>query len=218
MTENLKDKKTLRPAVFLDRDGTINEDKGYIGDPEDIVLISGAAEAIKKLNERGIPVIVITNQSGLARGFYTEADLDTVNERLDALLKAKGAHIDGLYYCPHHPDDKCGCRKPETKLIAEAARDHNIDLARSVMVGDKYSDMELGRRAGMTDVLVLTGYGAVALEELKQGVMGGLEGFFEAGGGGRGLADLDFVAEDLGEAVAWILSEDGPLCKDKGQL
>jgi len=218
MTENMKDKKTLRAAVFLDRDGTINEDKGYIGNPDDIVLIAGAAEAIKKLNERHIPVIVITNQSGLARGFYREADLERVNKRLEALLKEKGAHIDGLYYCPHHPDDKCECRKPQTELIMDAARDHETDLARSVMVGDKYSDMELGRRAGMTDVLVLTGYGTVALEELKQGVMGGLEGFFEAGGGGRGLSDLDFVAEDLGEAVAWILSEDGPLCKDKGQL
>jgi len=218
MTENIKNKKTLRAAVFLDRDGTINEDRGYIGDPDDIVLIAEAAEAIKKLNEQGIPVIVITNQSGLARGFYREADLVRVNKRLDALLKAKGAHIDGLYYCPHHPDDNCECRKPETKLIMEAARDHGIDLTRSVMVGDKTSDMELGLRAAMTRVLVLTGYGPVALEELKHGTGGGegLEGFYRAGGGGRGLADLDFVAEDLGEAAQWILSEDGPLMEYKG--
>jgi len=214
----MKTKKSLKPAVFLDRDGTINEDKGYIGDADDIVLIAGAAEAIKKLNERGIPVIVITNQSGLARGFYTEADLERVNKRLERLLKAEGAEIDGLYYCPHHPDDNCECRKPETKLLTEAALEHDIELPQSVMVGDKTSDMELGQRTAMTDVLVLTGYGPMALEELKHGTVGGggLEGFYGAGGGGRGLADLDFVAEDLGEAVEWMLSEDGPLSEYKG--
>ncbi len=192
--------KTLVPAVILDRDGTINEDRGYIGAPEDVVLIAGAAEAIKELNKRDIPVIVITNQSGLARGFYTEQDLGVVNKRLEALLEAEGARIDGLFYCPHHPDEHCECRKPETGLIDEAARGHDIDLSRSVMVGDKASDMELARRTGMMSVLVLTGYGPVALEEIKHGI----------GGGGHGLSNLDFVAEDLGEAVEWMLAEDGP--------
>jgi len=198
--------KNLLPAVILDRDGTINHDKGYIGAPEDIVLIDGAAEAIKKLNTIGIPVIVITNQSGLARGFYKEADLRAVNKRLDDLLETEGAHIDGLYYCPHHPDDDCECRKPRLGLITEAAQEHNIDLAQSVMVGDKLSDMELAHRAGMRSVLVLTGYGPVALEELKQGA----GGMAEEEGAGRGLLDLDFVATDLSEAVEWMLSEDGP--------
>lgn len=202
----MSDDNNLNPAVFLDRDGTINEDRGYIGDPNDVVLIEGAAEAIKKLNKRGIPVIVITNQSGLARDFYTEADLQAVNKRLTDLLETEGAHIEGLYYCPHHPDDNCECRKPELGLIEEATSEHDIDLNHSVMVGDKLSDMELGHRGGMKSVLVLTGYGPVALEELRQGV-GGIE---ESEGVGRGLLDQDFVAVDLGEAVEWMLSEDGP--------
>ncbi len=209
-------KKIPAPAVFLDRDGTINDDKGYIGSPDDVVLIPGAAVAIKKLNELSIPVIVITNQSGIGRGYYGEAELKTVNKRLDDLLLAEGAHIDGLYYCPHLPEDKCLCRKPATGLIEEAAQEHSIELSKSVIIGDKVSDMELGREAGMKSVLVLTGYGALALEEIRQGTGGsrGLSGF---GGDGRGLSDLAFVAEDLSDAVEWILSSEGPLGTYKGQ-
>lgn len=204
------------PAVFLDRDGTINEDRDYIGDPEDVVLIRGAAEAIKELNEQGIPVIVITNQSGIGRGYYGVAEFQAVNERLDELLRAKGAHIDGLYYCPHHPEDKCECRKPGTALIEEAAAEHNVNLSKSVIVGDKVSDMELGQKAGMKSVLVLSGYGPLAMEEIRQGTggKGGLQGF---GGDGRGLSDLGFVAEDLLDAVEWILSIDGPLGGEIGE-
>jgi len=202
----MMDNKKLRAAVFLDRDGTINEDRGYIGDPDNIVLIEGAAEAVKELNRRDIPVIVITNQSGLARGFYTSADLLAVNNQMKTLLHAKGAHIDGLYFCPHHPEDNCECRKPETGLLLKAAHEHGIDLAQSVIIGDKVSDMELGTRANMVKVLVLTGYGPIALEELRAG-SGGAE---EEAGAGRGLLDQDFVAHDLGDAVEWILSEDGP--------
>ena len=208
-----------RRAVFLDRDGTINEDRGYIGDPEDVALIAYAAEAIKKLNEQDIPVIVITNQSGIGRGYYGEAELKAVNKRFEDLLLEYEAHIEGLYYCPHLPTEGCECRKPATRLINEAANDHDIDLKESVMVGDKVSDMELGQRAGMKSVLVLTGYGPMALEEIKQGTGGrdGLEGFTGFGGAGRGLSDLDYVAEDLAEAVEWMLSADGPLGSGKGQ-
>lgn len=207
--------KTLHPAVFLDRDGTINDDRGYIKDPDEIVLIAGATEAIKKLNEQGIPVIIITNQSGIGRGYYGEAEFAAVNRRLEELLTQEGAHIDGTYHCPHHPEDNCECRKPGTALVEKAAEAHGIDLSRSVIIGDKVSDMELGKRAGMERVLVLTGYGPLALEEIKEGSgwSGGLGGF---GGDGRGLSDLHFVAEDLREAVEWILSGDGPLGSDKG--
>ncbi|MFQ5428332.1 MAG: D-glycero-alpha-D-manno-heptose-1,7-bisphosphate 7-phosphatase [Thermodesulfobacteriota bacterium] len=208
--------KTLHPAVFLDRDGTINEDRGYIGVPEDVSLIAGATEAIKELNKQGIPVIIITNQSGIGRGYYGEDELKAVNKRLEELLRAEGAHIDGIYHCPHHPDDGCECRKPGTKLLEEAALAHDIDLAQSVIVGDKVSDLELGYRAAMQKVLVLTGYGPLALEEIRQGT-GGQVGFEGFGGAGRGLSDLDYVAQDLREAVEWILSDDGPLGSDKGQ-
>ncbi len=210
MSKEDKSKTGQRPGVFLDRDGTINEDRGYIGDPAEVVLIKGSAEAIRRLNKRGIPVIVLTNQSGIGRGYYDKKELEAVNRRLDKLLAGKGAHVDGIYYCPHRPDENCGCRKPGTKLLDEAARAHGIDLSRSVMVGDKVSDMELARRAGMKRVLVLTGYGSIALEEVRQGT-GGAEGLGGFGGDGRGLADLDLVATDLAEAIDWILSEDGPL-------
>jgi len=210
MSENKNRSRWLRPGVFLDRDGTINEDRGYIGDPADVVLIDGAAEAIKRLNRLGVPVIVLTNQSGIGRGYYTRADLEAVNKRLVELLEEKGAHVDGIYWCPHRPDENCECRKPGTRLLEDAADEHGIDLVRSVMVGDKVSDLELARRVGMKRVLVLTGYGELALEEIRQGTggAGGLGGF---GGDGRGLSDLDLVATDISDAIDWILSEDGPL-------
>ncbi len=210
MSENRNRNRWLRPGVFLDRDGTINEDRGYIGDPADVVLIDGAAEAIRRLNRLGVPVIVLTNQSGIGRGYYNRTDLVAVNKRLSELLEEKGAHVDGIYWCPHRPDENCECRKPGTKLLEDAADEHGIDLARSVMVGDKISDLELARRVGMKRVLVLTGYGELTLEEIRQGT-GGAEGLSGFGGDGRGLADLDLVATDISDAIDWILSEDGPL-------
>ena len=216
MSEERTKKNWTRPAVFLDRDGTINEDRGYIGDPDDVVLIKGAAEAIRRLNGLGIPVVVITNQSGIGRGYYTEAGLQAVNKRLEELLGEKGAHVEAIYFCPHRPDENCECRKPGTKLLEKAAEEHCIDLRRSVMVGDKVSDLELARRVGMRRVLVLTGYGEIALEEVRQGT-GGAEGLSGFGGDGRGLGDLDYVATDLGDAIDWILSEDGPLWRDEAE-
>jgi D,D-heptose 1,7-bisphosphate phosphatase len=107
MSENKHRNRWLRPGVFLDRDGTINEDRGYIGDPSDVVLIDGAAEAIRRLNRLGVPVIVLTNQSGIGRGYYNRTDLVAVNKRLGELLEEKGAHVDGIYWCPHRPDENC---------------------------------------------------------------------------------------------------------------
>jgi D-glycero-D-manno-heptose 1,7-bisphosphate phosphatase len=175
------------PAVFLDRDGTINEDTGYVSDPDDLRVLPGAAEAIKRLNEEGIKVIVITNQSGVGRGYFTASDLRAVNERLEELLRLDGALLDGIYYCPHRPDERCGCRKPETGLIVRAASDHGIDLKRSFVVGDKAADVGMAKRAGARGILVLTGMGAEEKERLEE--------------------RADFVAKDILNAIMWILED-----------
>lgn len=155
-----------RPAVFLDRDGTLNEDRGYVGFQRDFVWLPGAVEAVRRLNEAGLAVVVVTNQAGVARGFYTEADVLRLHEEVQADLAAAGARVDAFYYAPHHlkgvvekyavhhPD-----RKPGTGMFERAARDLGLDLAASFMVGDKESDITPGRLLGMTTVLVRTGYG-----------------------------------------------------------
>lgn len=155
-------------ALFLDRDGTINVEAEYLSDPDRVELIPGSAEAIREANEAGIRVIVITNQSGVARGLHSEADVLAVHRRLEELLAAHRARLDALYYCPHHPDvgsppyrKVCNCRKPKTGMLEQAAKSHGIDLASSFVVGDKCSDIEAGRNARCGTVLVLTGYGRI---------------------------------------------------------
>jgi D-glycero-D-manno-heptose 1,7-bisphosphate phosphatase len=182
----------MTAAVFIDRDGTINVDYGYINDPEKVELIPKAANAIKLLNEKGFLVIVISNQAGIARQIMTEDELQLVNKRLMKKLLLKGAIIDQIYYCPHHPEiglypyrRNCSCRKPEPGMILRAQRDFNIDLSRSFVVGDKVSDVELGKRAGVRSILVLTGK-------------------TQNGDG----SDSDHVAKDLFDAVKWILSNE----------
>jgi D-glycero-D-manno-heptose 1,7-bisphosphate phosphatase len=157
-------------AIFIDRDGTINEDSGYISTPDDLIIYPFAAEAVRLINESNLKAIVITNQSGIARGIYTEADLDAIHNRMLEELARDGAHIDAIYYCPHHPrigDDRyrkmCDCRKPGTGMLRQAAREHDIDLARSYVIGDKASDINLATNAGARGVLVLTGYGRETL-------------------------------------------------------
>jgi D-glycero-D-manno-heptose 1,7-bisphosphate phosphatase len=157
---------TKQPAVFLDRDGTINEQMGYINHISRFVLLPGVGRAIRKLNEHNIPVVVVTNQSGLARGYFPALLLDEVHEKMEQQLADGGAHIDGLYICPHHPEAKekkyrkaCNCRKPKIGLLEQAAADLNLDLTRSFMVGDRWSDLKCGVAAGSTSILVLTGYG-----------------------------------------------------------
>jgi D-glycero-D-manno-heptose 1,7-bisphosphate phosphatase len=143
---------TPRPAVFLDRDGTIIHDAEYVGNPDDVQLLPGAARAIARLNARALPVIVVTNQSGIARGLLTQDQYEAVQARLDELLAAEGAHVDGSYSCPHHPDftGACDCRKPGTLLYRQAAAERSIDLARSAFLGDRWRDvapaLELGGR------------------------------------------------------------------------
>jgi D-glycero-D-manno-heptose 1,7-bisphosphate phosphatase len=148
---------TSRPAVFLDRDGTIIEDVGYLGDPDGVRIIPGAAEAIARLNQAGIPAVVVTNQSGIARGLLDEAAYQATRARLDRLLGDRGARLDGHYHCPHHPaiTGPCDCRKPGLLLYRRAAEDLRLDLRASWWVGDQTRDVEpataLGGRGIMID-------------------------------------------------------------------
>jgi D-glycero-D-manno-heptose 1,7-bisphosphate phosphatase len=159
-------------AIFIDRDGTINEDVGYLSRPDDLVIYPWAAEAISLVNAAGMKAIIITNQSGVARGIYSEEALRVIHERLLEALRREGARIDAVYYCPHHPRiggeryrRECDCRKPEPGMLHRAAREHDIDLARSYVIGDKASDIRLAARAGASGVLVLTGYGRETLAD-----------------------------------------------------
>lgn len=148
-----RDGGTGRAAVFLDRDGTVIVDRHYLGDPAGVELIPGAAEAIRTLNGAGITVLLVTNQSGIGRGFFTEGDFKAVQARLMTLLAQRGARLDGVYHCPHAPDQNppCDCRKPYPGLFLRAAAEHDIELARSFLVGDRPRDVEpalaLGARA-----------------------------------------------------------------------
>ena len=146
-----------RPAVFLDRDGTIIHDAEYIGDPADVRLLPGAARAVARLNALGRPVIVVTNQSGIARGLLAIADYEAVRGRLDALLAAEGARIDASYMCPHHPDftGPCDCRKPGTLLYRRAAAEYDIDLSRSAFVGDRWRDVAAALELGGRGILIV---------------------------------------------------------------
>lgn len=156
----------MRRAVFLDRDGTINIEKEYLYRINDFEFIEGVQEAIRLLNEAGIMVVVVTNQSGVARGYYTEEDVESLHRHIANELKISGAHIDAWLYCPHHPDGRgsyalpCDCRKPLPGMLNNAATRYNIDLENSTMIGDKLADIEAGKTAGCRTILVRTGYGA----------------------------------------------------------
>lgn len=160
-----------RPAVFLDRDGTINVEAGYIHELQNLNLIPGAAEAIRGLNQLGVPVILVTNQSGPARGYYPESWIHELHKRLVRLLADEGACLDALYYCPHLPEgsvpeytQNCDCRKPEPGMLLQAAREHDLDLSRSYMIGDKATDVEVGENAGTRTILLTSGYGQRVLD------------------------------------------------------
>lgn len=153
----------LRSAVFLDRDGTLNVEKNYLYKIEDWEWIPGAVKAIQLINKMGMLAIIVTNQSGIARGYYQQADVDLLHEWLVQELAKKGAKIDGFYVCPHHPEyssgTQCNCRKPEPGLLKKAARDFAIDLPHSYMIGDKMADVNVALKIGVTPILVLTGHG-----------------------------------------------------------
>jgi len=153
-------------AVFIDRDGTISEEVGYVNHPSRFRLFPYSAEAIKKLNDHDILAILVTNQAGVARGYFSEEVIAAVHDRLNSELESQGAHLDAIYYCAHHPNVgnppyrmDCDCRKPKTGLIKRASADFNIDPGTSWMVGDRYSDIELARNAGLQSAFVLSGYG-----------------------------------------------------------
>ncbi len=141
-------------AVFLDRDGTMAPDVHYCSRPEDFELFSNTAKAIKLLNEHGFKVIVITNQSGIARGYFTEQTLAEIHKKMKRELAKEGAWVDAIYYCPHHPDDNCDCRKPKPKLALQAAKEHCIDLKCSFVIGDLQMDINLAKALGCKAILV----------------------------------------------------------------
>jgi D-glycero-D-manno-heptose 1,7-bisphosphate phosphatase len=152
-----------KAAIFLDRDGTINVEKGHLFQYEDWEWIPGAVEAIIRINRMDFMAIVITNQAGVARGYYDEGAIHELHNKVSKLLGKYGARIDAYYYCPHHPQYgamvNCTCRKPAPGLLLQAGVDHNLDMKRSWIIGDKMSDIEAGFRAGATPILVRTGYG-----------------------------------------------------------
>lgn len=194
-----QDKSEKRPVVFLDRDGTLNIEAGYIKELENLNLIDGAAEAVKRLNMLGIKAILVTNQTGAARDYYPEAHILALNERLEKLLAEQGAFLDAVYYCPHlpAPDAKiekyamdCDCRKPAIGMVEQAYREHdNLDRSLSFVVGDKATDVELAKNCGARGILVETGYG----ERVQKGDY-------------QWPVKPDFQARSISEAVDWIIS------------
>jgi histidinol-phosphate phosphatase family protein len=183
-----------RPAVFLDRDGTLVIEKGYLANPRDLELLPGVPQALRTLSAAGFALVVVSNQSGVGRALYTLASVYEAMAELRRGLRAHGVEVDAVHFCPHRPDEGCACRKPGTALLERAARDLNLSLPRSFVVGDKLLDLAAAARAGAIGVLVRTGYGRE--EELR-------------------LPDPEFgrapdrVCEDLGEAAAWIVARYG---------
>lgn len=149
-----------RPAVFLDRDGTVIHDRGYIADLDDVDLVPGAAEAIRRLRRAGFAVVVVTNQSGIARGIFDWSDFQATQARVEEMLARRGAYLDGVYVCPHHPDftGPCECRKPGTALFERAASELDLELARSFFVGDQTRDVIVAEALGGTPLLVASGH------------------------------------------------------------
>jgi D-glycero-D-manno-heptose 1,7-bisphosphate phosphatase len=188
---------TGRPAVFFDRDGTLNEEVEFLTVPEQMRLIPGAGRAVRAVNENGFLALVISNQSGIARGLFTEADLIPIHAKFRQELGASGARIDRIYYCPHHPTTgippyraDCDCRKPRPGMLRRAEEEMGVDLSRSYVIGDRIGDVLAGRNAGAKGILVLTGYGTSSIAECReQGVV------------------PDYIAPSVAEAVNFILNE-----------
>jgi len=184
--------------VFLDRDGTIIEERGYLNHPDALELIEGAAEAVALLNRSGLKTIVVSNQSGVARGYFPESLVARVHGKMVALFNEKGARLDAIYYCPHHPcageppyRKDCECRKPGIGMIDRAAREYSIDVSRSYLVGDKMSDVQTAVNAGCKAILVMTGYGKGEWEFNRE----------------RLKRAPDYLAADVIEAARWIIKD-----------
>ena len=188
-------------AVFLDRDGTINEEVGYLDSLDKLKIIPCAYEAIRLINKSGMKAVVISNQSGVARGLFTEEFVRQTNDYLQTILSRQEAYIDNFYYCPHHPTEGtepyrqvCDCRKPAPGMLVQAAQDLNIDLVKSYLIGDRLNDMEAAKKAGVKGILVRTGYGSELLQK---------DGPDKATPGNR----PDFIVADILDAVKWILDQ-----------
>ena len=188
----------MRPAVFLDRDGPLVEEAGYLDRLERLVFFPFSVDAVRVLNRAGLAVVVVTNQAGVARGIFPESFVADAHRHIRERLEAGGAHVDGFYYCPHHPDASieryrraCDCRKPGDAMLRRAAADLDLDLTRSFVVGDRWHDVQAGRTAGARTILVRTGYGRT--EEATPGPVA-----------------ADVIVDNLIEAASWILrAEDG---------
>ncbi len=182
-------------AVFLDRDGVLVEEVGYLRRIEDLRLVPGAVQALREINRHGLLSVVITNQSAVGRGLLTEEELHRVHEHMLQRFEEAGAHIDAIYYCPHHPQygeiRDCECRKPGIGMLLRAAEEHGIRLEESFLIGDQLTDIEAGNRAGCSTVLVKTGYGETALDSL-------------ASASENGSRRPDFIARTVLEGVGWI--------------
>jgi len=191
--------KTENIAVFFDRDGTIIKEVGYLSHLEDMELLPKAAAAIRLLNQQGVKTIVATNQSGVARGYFSEDLVRKIHQRLQQALHRKGAYLNGIYYCPHHPDygnekyrKNCLCRKPQTGMLQKAVRDFHISLPRSYLIGDAMSDMETAWNACIKAVLVLSGYGKDVIKKMENR---------------ESKKRPNFVAPDILVAVQWVTND-----------
>jgi D-glycero-D-manno-heptose 1,7-bisphosphate phosphatase len=181
-------------GIFLDRDGTINEELEYISNPDKVILIPGSADAIREANMLGLKVFVISNQSGVARGFVKEDELVLVNNRLVELLNEKNAHLDAIYFCPHHPEYGeppyrmfCDCRKPSAGMLKQAEAEFSIDLKKSFVIGDRIVDIQTALTVGAKSILVLTGYGKNEYERVKSENI-----------------SVDYIAKDLFDAMQFV--------------
>ena len=186
----------MKGAVFLDRDGTVSEEVGYVNHIDRFKVYPWTADAIRKLNHTGTPVFLMTNQSGVARGYFPEELVKQVHRILCEALARSGAFLDGIYNCPHHPEGRraayrmfCDCRKPAPGMLLRASRDHEIDLSLSFVIGDRYPDLETGFRAGARGILVLSGYGKGEYLYQRE----------------QWPRPPDHVAENLLAAVDWVL-------------
>ena len=188
-----------RRAIIMDRDGTVCDEVGYVNHVDRVRLLPRSAAAIRAANEAGFQTVVVTNQAGVARGYFEESLVEEVHERVRQLLAKEGARLDGIYYCPHHPEvgspayrKTCSCRKPSPGMLERARDEMGIDLGASYMIGDSVKDIEAGHRAGATKVLVLTGYGKGEFEHQSH----------------AWSVRPDHIAADLGAAIDWILTRE----------
>jgi D-glycero-D-manno-heptose 1,7-bisphosphate phosphatase len=178
-------------AVFLDRDGTITkEGADYVGKVDHVVLIPRAVSALKRLQDAGYKLFIITNQSGVGRGYFTREAVESIHAHLNEHFHEAGVRLERYYVCPHHPEDNCDCRKPKPKFLLDAAREYGLDLSRCFMIGDRASDIQAGLNAGARTILVLTGVGreTAAKQEVAP----------------------EYVAADVSAAATWILNEQSP--------